>query len=57
MAEQYAEIELEMMISWARDNPQLFETAFNKFFDDYAKDCVITSKARKGYIVLCAKLR
>lgn len=51
------EVEKEFAVSWIRDNPHLFEMHFNKFFDDYAKDCVIRSEVRKGFILLHAKLR
>ena len=53
----YSEIEVEFMISWARENPELFEKRFNKFFDDHAEKYRITSKARKGFIVLLATLK
>lgn len=48
-------VQTEFMISWAKENPELFFDKFNKFFDDYpASEWEHKSVARKGYITLIA---
>ncbi len=46
-------MEVEFSIEWARNNPELFATAYNKFFTDNA-DWHITSGARPGFLTLIA---
>lgn len=51
----FEHIEKEFMISWAKENPNLFSDEFNKFFDDYpSTEYIHKSAARQGYITLIA---
>lgn len=47
--------DLEMSLGWARENPQLFADAYNKFFAEYRDGWVVSSKARSGFLTLIAE--
>lgn len=49
------QVETEFMISWVKENPNLFSDKFNNFFVEYPiSDWEHRSDARKGYITLIA---
>lgn len=49
------QVETEFMISWTKENPNLFSDKFNNFFVEYpASEWIHKSEAKKGYITLIA---